>query len=179
MNRRGSKTRKVAMLGMMYALAILLSIVEGWVMPLFGLPPGVKLGLSNIVVMYTLFFVGWKEAYLLSGLKALGVFITRGGIGASLSLAGGIASVTFMLLLLMLPKKWNLSYFIIAVCGAVMHNMGQIAMCAVLLSSAYAFYYFPVLLVSGIAMGTITGTTLKYIMPALKNVITSENGKGW
>ena len=84
-----SKTKRVAFLGMLYAVAIVLSILEGWIVPFFGLPPGVKLGLSNIVVMYALFFIGWKEAYLLGILKALGVFLTRGGVAAALSLAGG------------------------------------------------------------------------------------------
>jgi Predicted membrane protein len=171
MDAQREKTRKVALLGMMYALAVLLSIVEGWVMPFFGLPPGVKLGLSNIVVMYTLFFVGPKEAYLLSSLKALGVFVTRGGIAAALSLGGGLASVTIMLILIKLPKKWNISYYLIAVAGAVMHNVGQLTLMSLMLSSVYSFYYMPALLVSGIVMGSITGTTLKYIMPALKNVM--------
>lgn len=164
-------TRRVALLGMLYALAIILSILEGWVVPLFGLPPGVKLGLSNVVVMYALFFIGWKEAYLLSVLKAVGAFVTRGGIAASLSLAGGICSITIMLILMKLPKKWNISYFLMAVAGAIMHNVGQLAVMALLFSSIYSFYYLPVLLVSGIVMGSLTGITLKYIMPALQKAI--------
>ncbi len=171
MDARMKNTRRVALLGMLYALAIILSILEGWVVPLFGLPPGVKLGLSNVVVMYALFFIGWKEAYLLSILKAVGAFVTRGGIAASLSLAGGICSITIMLILMKLPKKWNISYFLMAVAGAVMHNVGQLAVMSLLFSSIYSFYYLPVLLVSGIVMGSLTGVTLKYIMPALQKAV--------
>ena len=48
---KGQKARGVALGGMLFALAILLSFVEGMVAPALGLPPGVKPGLANIVVM--------------------------------------------------------------------------------------------------------------------------------
>ncbi|MEG0110620.1 MAG: Gx transporter family protein, partial [Oscillospiraceae bacterium] len=63
-------TRSVALTGMLFALAIVLSFAEGMLTPIFGLPPGVKLGLSNIVVMYALFFMGRKEAVMLIILKS-------------------------------------------------------------------------------------------------------------
>ena len=56
MDRRREQTRRVALLGMLFALAMVLSWLEGLVTPLLGLPPGVKPGLANIVVMYALLF---------------------------------------------------------------------------------------------------------------------------
>lgn len=165
-----NKTKRIALLGMLYAVAIVLSILEGWVVPLFGLPPGVKLGLSNVAVMYALFFIGWKEAYLLGVLKAFGVFITRGAVGAALSLAGGLLSITVMLLLAKLPQKWNISYFFIAVAGSLAHNLGQLGMVSLMLGTAFSFYYLPVLLLSGLVMGMLTGTSLRYLLPALKRI---------
>lgn len=57
-NRRNdSKTHSIALSGLLFALAMALSFIEGTlVIP--GLLPGMKLGLANIVVMYALFLWG-------------------------------------------------------------------------------------------------------------------------
>ncbi len=165
-----SKTKRTALLGMLYAVAIVLSIVEGWFTPLLGLPPGVKLGLSNIVVMYTLCFLGWKEALLLGTLKSLGVTLTRGALGGLFSFAGGLCSIIVMAFLLGV-KKLNTSYFAASVAGALAHNAGQLAMVALVLSSGLSFYYAPVLLVSGLAMGALTGTAMRLLIPALDRML--------
>ena len=58
---------------MLFALAIALSYLESLVSPLLGLMPAIKLGLSNIVVMYALLFLRTRTALLLVVLL-LGVF---------------------------------------------------------------------------------------------------------
>ncbi len=53
-HRNYQKTRHIALSGLLFALAMALSFIEGTlVIP--GLLPGMKLGLANIVVMYALF----------------------------------------------------------------------------------------------------------------------------
>ena len=55
------KTHEIALSGLLFALAMALSFLEGTlVIP--GLAPGMKLGLANIVVMYALFFMGVRHA---------------------------------------------------------------------------------------------------------------------
>ena len=49
---------------MLFALAIALSYLESLVSPLLGLMPAIKLGLSNIVVMYALLFLRTRTALL-------------------------------------------------------------------------------------------------------------------
>ena len=67
--RSYEKTRHIALSGLLFALAMALSFIEGsLVIP--GLLPGMKLGLANIVVMYALFFMGVKQALVLDVLKA-------------------------------------------------------------------------------------------------------------
>ena len=67
-NRRNyNKTHSIALSGLLFALAMALSFIEGTlVIP--GLLPGMKLGLANIVVMYALFFMGPKQALVLVNL---------------------------------------------------------------------------------------------------------------
>ena len=127
--------------------------------------PGVKLGLSNIVTMYCLFCLGWREAYSLAALKSLFVLLTRGPVGAAMSFAGGLVSVTAMLLLRALPKKP--SELFTSICGGLMHNAGQLVMAVLLLNGA-VLYYFPVLALGGVAMGALTGLLLRLLRPHFK-----------
>ena len=85
-NRRNyNKTHSIALSGLLFALAMALSFIEGTlVIP--GLLPGMKLGLANIVVMYALFFMGPKQALVLDVLKAFFVFLVSGWTAGFLSL---------------------------------------------------------------------------------------------
>ena len=100
---RSQKARETAWTGMLFALAIALSYLESLVSPLLGLMPAIKLGLSNIVVMYALLFLRTRTALLLVVLKALFAFLTRGATAGFLSLCGGALSLGVMLGLLQLP----------------------------------------------------------------------------
>jgi heptaprenyl diphosphate synthase len=71
-----------------FALTLVLNLVENMIPPITGLPPGVKLGLSNIVVMYCLFNVNKTTAFSIASLKSVFVLITRGATAGLLSFAG-------------------------------------------------------------------------------------------
>ena len=163
--KRGSKTHEIALSGLLFALAMALSFVEGTlVIP--GLMPGMKLGLANIVVMYALFFMGPKQALVLDVLKALFVFLVSGFTAGLLSLCGGLLSLLVMwVLYYLLPVRPT--WFILSVCGALAHNIGQLLGASVILSSAMSLYYAPVMLVFGLIMGSLTSITLRALLPAL------------
>jgi heptaprenyl diphosphate synthase len=165
-----SKTQSMVLASMIFAVALVLSIVESILPPLPIAVPGVKFGLSNIAVMYALFFLGWKQAYLIAVLKGGFVFITRGIIAGALSLSGGILSVTVMLLLLLLFRE-KISYLSISIFGAVSHNVGQFLVIILLYTGMNIWPYFPILLVSGVIAGIVTSTLLRFILPAFKRLV--------
>ena len=165
-----NKTQRMVLAGLIFATALVLSIVENMLPPLPIAVPGVKFGLSNIAVMYALFFLGNKQAYIIAILKAFFVFITRGIIAAALSFFGGILSLTIMLLLLLLFKE-RISYLIVSIFGAVFHNIGQFIVISLLYMGMNIWAYFPVLLISGVIAGIVTSTLLKFILPALKRLV--------
>ncbi len=146
----------------MFALAIVLSYVESLV-PTIVPVPGIKLGLSNIVTMYCLFFINAPCALLLAVLKSGFVFITRGATAALLSAAGGICSVAAMAGL----RKLDSSDGLVSVTGAITHNLAQLCVSYFLLGTVVVFYYVPVLLISGIIMGVITISLLNVALPAI------------
>ncbi|MGI6731567.1 MAG: Gx transporter family protein [Anaerovoracaceae bacterium] len=163
-------TQSMVLSALMFAAAIVLSIVENMLPPIVVAVPGVKFGLSNIAVMYALFFLGKKQAYTIAILKGLFAFITRGAIAALLSVVGGLLSITIMLVLLIIFKN-KISYLVISICGAISHNVGQFIVVALLYVGTNMLAYLPVLLVSGVFAGIVTSTLLRIILPALKRLV--------
>ncbi|MDD4564145.1 MAG: Gx transporter family protein [Eubacteriales bacterium] len=165
-----NKTQIMVLTSMVFAAALVLAIVEN-ILPPVPIPvPGVKFGLSNIAVMFALFFLGKKQAYTIGILKAFFVFITRGAIAGLLSLAGGMLSITVMILLMIIFKD-KITYMVLSIFGAVSHNVGQFFVITIIYAGMNMWAYFPVLLVSGLAAGIVTSTLLKYIMPAFKRLL--------
>jgi len=165
-----NKTQVMVLTALIFAAALVLSIVESTLPPLPIAVPGVKFGLSNIAVMYALFFLGKKQAYTIAVLKTLFVFVTRGFVAACLSFAGGILSITIMILLLYIFRE-KVTYLVISIFGAVFHNIGQFIVIALLYTGMNMIAYLPVLLVSGLIAGIVTSTLLKFILPGLKRLV--------
>ena len=145
------KTKRLVLLAMLTAVAMILSYVESL---LVGIP-GVKMGLANIAVIFALFRFGWKEAAALSLVRVLLVSLLFGSVGAMLySLAGAVLSLAVMALLRRIDRFSTVG---ISVAGGVAHNAGQILMAMLILQTKQLLVYLPVLAVSGIAGGVLTG----------------------
>ena len=162
-SRKPVDVKRIALLGLLFALAIVLSIVES-ILPNPVPVPGVRLGLSNIVIMFALFNLKKSDALALVFLKALFAAATRGPVSGTLSLSGGLFALGIMLLLLFLMKEKS-TYLLISIAGAVFHNIGQIAAASVILQTAL-WAYLPVLFISGIITGFATSILLKLTSPA-------------
>ena len=148
------KTKKITVLALTVALAMILSFVESQI-PAFVAIPGVKVGLANIAVVFALYKMGWKEAVLVSLIRVFLVSLLF-GTGASLfySAAGAVLSLLGMIGL----KATKLfSSVAVSVAGGVLHNVGQIAMACLLLETDVLRYYLPFLALSGILAGIVIG----------------------
>jgi heptaprenyl diphosphate synthase len=162
-------TRRLVLTGLVFALAIVLTVAED-AFPSLPLPvPGVKLGLSNIAVMYALFFLSRGQAYSIVALKAVYVIAVRGLTAGILSLSGGMLSLTFMIFMMLVFGE-KLSYITVSISGAVAHNMGQFIAVSLLYAGINMWIYMPVLLVSGTAAGIVTASLLRLIIPVFKRL---------
>ena len=147
------KTKRLVLLAMLTAVAMILSYVES-LLPSVGIP-GVKMGLANSAVIFALFRFGWKEAAALSLVRVVLVSLLFGSVGAMLySLAGAVLSLAVMALLRRIDRFSTAG---ISVAGGVAHNAGQILMAMLILQTKQLLGYLPVLAVSGIAGGVLTG----------------------
>ena len=161
--KRKVDVRRIALLGLLFALAIVLSVLESLI-PIPVPVPGIRLGLSNIVVMFALLNLQKRDALAIVILKALFVMATRGTVAGFLSFSGGILALGVMILILILSKD-KATYLLISISGAVFHNIGQITAASIILQTAL-WPYFPVLLISGIVTGFATSILLKITSPA-------------
>ena len=148
-------TKKLAVLGLCTAVALILAYVESMFPPLFTAVPGIKVGLPNIIIVFVLYRFGLREAAVVSLVRMLAVSFMFGNMMALVySLAGAFLSMLVMVLL----KKANfLSVVGVSVAGGVFHNVGQILTAMLLLGTAELWYYLIVLAVTGTISGIFVG----------------------
>lgn len=161
------KTRFIAVMGLMLALASALQFLEGMI-PI-PLPLGVKPGISSIVVMVVLVKFGFASAMTIAVLKSGFVFITRGAAAFCMSVSGGVLSVAVMGVFLAVTRKSKNGTGILpmSVLGGVFHNIGQLAAASVFMGSVLTLSYLPVLVIAGIISGAFTGTVFKLIVDSV------------
>ena len=124
--------------------------------------PGVKLGLTNIVTVIMLYIASPMETFLLCAFRAvLSGFMFGNAFSIIYSLAGCILSFIVMYLL---KKSDKFSSVSISLVGGVCHNIGQIIVAAIVLSTYSVVYYIPVLLVAGCITGLVIGTVASQVL---------------
>jgi len=148
------KTKRIALLGISVALAMVLSFVESLI-PAFVAIPGIKVGLPNIVIVFLLYSLGWQYAAAVSLVRVVLVSILFGNVQIMLfSLAGAALSLLGMALL----KKTKLfSSVAVSVVGGVLHNIGQIAVAVLWTQTPQVVLYLPILLITGTVAGVVIG----------------------
>lgn len=158
--------RNTAYLGMYLALALICSYVESLIPFYFGVP-GVKLGLTNIVVVLLLYTLGAKEAFGVSVMRIfLAGFLFGNPFSILYSLSGGILSFLVMYLL---KRTEKLKVITVSVAGGLMHNIGQLLMAALVVENYHVLYYLPVLLVAGFVTGFLIGILSQEIIIRIGN----------
>ena len=162
------QAKKIAYYGLFAALAILMGYVE-MLIPLPVPLPGVKLGLANVVVVIMLYAMDAKGAFFISLVRVLlSGLLFAGFAGLLYSLAGAMCSFAAMALLKCVKR---FSVVGVSIAGGVAHNIGQIAVAAMVLENGAIFYYLPVLLLSGSIAGAVIGFLGGLIVKRLQGVL--------
>jgi heptaprenyl diphosphate synthase len=159
------QNRKIAYYGLFSALALLMGYVE-MMIPMPIAVPGIKLGLANVVVVLTLYFMDAKSAAFISLLRVLlSGLLFSGFSGFLYSMAGAIVSLIVMILLQKIKK---FSIVGVSIAGGVSHNVGQILVACAVVQNAKLLYYFPWLLVAGVVTGFLIGIIVQYCLGYLR-----------
>ncbi|MCI8632353.1 MAG: Gx transporter family protein [Lachnospiraceae bacterium] len=148
------QTQRIAQYGILIALAMILSYVEAQI-PAFFAVPGMKLGLTNIVVLLALYQLGIKSALLINGIRILLVALLFGnGMSLAYSLAGGLLSGLIMILL---KKTERFHMITVSIAGGISHNVGQILAAMALLQTKSLAWYLIFLWFAGLVSGSLIG----------------------
>lgn len=160
------KTKKLTMLALLSAAALIFAYVESLFPPLVASVPGIKMGLPNIAIIFTLYKFGVKEAFAVSFIRLIFVSLLFGNMMSLwYSLAGAVLSLGVMALL----KKLDLFSLIgISVVGGVLHNLGQILVAIALTGVKEIAYYMIFLAVSGTLGGILIGLLSAFIIKRIK-----------
>ena len=165
------KTKKIAYLGLLIALAFVFSYIEFLIPVNIGVP-GAKLGLANLVIIVALYTLNEKDAFVLSMIRIVLVGFTFTNLASMLySLAGGILSYVAMVIA---KRTQKLSITGVSVIGGVFHNVGQIIMAIWVVKTASLVYYLPVLMVSGIAAGVAIGVLGGMVTKRIKKIVVQN-----
>ena len=164
------ETRKIARMGLLVALSMILSYVESLI-PAFVAVPGVQVGLANIVVIFALYTLGPIEALTVSLLRViLSSFLFGSVLSLLYSLSGALLSLGGMILM---KKVKIFSTTAVSVTGGVLHNVGQILVACLVLETDVLLYYLPVLILSGTITGAVIGIIASLVIKRLENNIRS------
>ena len=163
-----NKTKKLTVLGICTAAAMILSYIEFLLPPLYSAVPGIKIGLANIIIVFLLYKLGAWEAYLVSFVRiCLCALLFGSALTLAYSVAGAFFSITAMVCL---KKSCLFSTVGISIAGGVFHNLGQIVMASIILGTKEIAYYMIVLAVTGIIAGIFVGIVGALMLRYVKKI---------
>lgn len=161
------KTKRIALLGLTVALAMIMSYIEV-LFPLNFAVPGIKMGLANIVIVFVLYRMSLVDAVTVSLVR---VFLVSLLFGNFMSLAYSFTGAALSLALMAILKKTEkFSVVGVSIVGGVMHNVGQIAMAVILMGTAQIAYYLPVLVITGTVTGVLIGLVSALVINRVKKI---------
>ncbi len=155
----------------LYALLTAVCLIIGYLesllsITLIAVAPGVKLGLSNAVVLTLICTNDTKGAYLVNVIRiCLSALLFGSPISFVLSLSGGITA-TFIAHILSRSK--SVSAIGISIASAVTHNVFQLV-AAVFIVGFGVLYYLPVLILLGAVCGAFCGVLAQLVLKHSKN----------
>mgnify|MGYP000094567201 CR=1 FL=1 len=153
MKKSKFNTRRIVSLSLMAAITVGLHYLEHVIPPLVPVP-GFRLGLSNLVTLFVLFYYGGPSYIFVTLIKLLMVPLIATGFGPQfyLSLGGTLTSMVVSLLLYYLVKP---SMYGLSIPSALAHTLGQLIAFAIYIGNFQIFIYLVVLGPLSFATGTI------------------------
>lgn len=163
------RTKKLTLSAILVSVMLVLGYLES-LLPVSPVP-GIKLGLSNCVLLIALYWLGPRLSVgLMLGKVLLLGFIMGNPMMIVYSLAGGALS---LLVMIPLTASAKVSPVGAGIAGGVMHNVGQVAVAMLILQTPSLVYYLSLLIPVGGGMGLLTGTVATLLMrhlPPLKGL---------
>ncbi len=161
---RVTGAKRIAMLGVFTAVALVFSYIETFIKIDFAVP-GIKIGLANIVTIIVLHSFGLRDAAIVSALR---IFLSSLLFGNLMVMVYSLAGAALSILLMWLVSKIKFfSVTGISILGGVGHNMGQLLAAWLIIENQNVLIYAPVLVISGTIAGILTGIAASLVIKAV------------
>ena len=156
------KVKKMTLLALLSAIALTIFMVEAQIPALVPIP-GVKLGLANIVTVFTVFALGAKEGVIVLFIRIFLGAVFAGNFSTILySAAGGACAIGVTILLRKILTKKQL--WVAGCLGAIAHSIGQMTMAILLTGTPSLAVYLPVMIAVSIVTGVFTGLCAQFLV---------------
>jgi len=180
-NNKRISTARLTVSALLVAVMLVLGRLEA-MMPSVGVP-GIKLGLSNSILIFSVYMLGIPTSFILMTMKVVLSGMMFGGVQAMVyAFSGGFLSLVAMSILSRFKK---VSPVIVSMAGGFFHNVGQFAI-AMLLTQApkQMLVYLAVLCAAGLGCGFLTGIAARTVMrnPSVTHLVPQheeEKKHGW
>lgn len=158
----GMRVRKMTVMALLTAIALTIFMVEAQ-LPALSPVPGIKLGLANIVTVFTVFTLGAGEGVMVLGMRIFLGAIFAGNFSTILySGAGGLCAVAMTILMKKILTKKQL--WVAGVLGAIAHSLGQMGAAILITGTPGLALYLPVMIVVSILTGSFTGLCAQFLV---------------
>lgn len=163
-------TKKLTTLSLLTAVSLVVFIIEANIPTLVPIP-GIKLGLANIITLVVLVLYTPRDAFMVLITRIILASIFTGQMMTFFySLGGGVCCFLIMTLFNAIYQRKYI--YITSIFGAIAHNMGQIFVAWIFVSSIGVFVYVPYLIISGVITGLFTGLCAHFTIKQLRHIIS-------
>lgn len=167
------KTQKIAVLGILLALASVTFLLEALIPPLLPIAPYVKLGLSNIFILLTIAWFSCLDGVIIVLAKNIITAFVSGWFAFLFNIAGSLVAFFSMYFMykFCFPK---ISFLAISVMGAVFSNIMRTATAALLLTAPSLFLQLPIVTAVSIGGGLLVGSITALIVQILPKKLQQD-----
>ena len=162
------KTRTVTRLAAFAAAAVLLGYVESLFPPVAA---GVKIGIANTVIIIMLYTESLRNTFSVSLIKVILCMLLFGSMTSFIySLCGAVVSLAGMYTA---KRSRVFSLAAVSSLGGLLHNMAQL-LCAYFIMGKGVLFHMPVLALTGIFCGAVTGVAAQIIIKRGREIFGKE-----
>ena len=158
------KTKTLARLSLFTALALIMSLVENALPPLFAFAPGAKLGLSNLISLVALFTDGIAGGFIVLIVRIILASVFGGNFFSLIySIPAGLISYALQVLLVKLCIK-KISIVTISIIGGIIHNLIQTLIASIISGVnlySLTIYTLPAGFIAGLFVGLVAYFIIK------------------
>ena len=156
-----NNTKRYAILAIYCALAIVINLVENAFLP--PLYFGIRFGLANIISLITLKQMGFKDMCLVVLLRLTLGNLLKGTIFGTPFIISSLGLI-FSSIIIVILDKFNASILFTSMMSSIFHTFGQLLAVCFIYNEINLVVILPVLIVSSLATGVLTGYITKEIL---------------